>query len=217
MTADQESGLEVSISALEHYSYCPRQCALIQVEQTFDENVFTVRGRLAHARVDSAVDTISPGVRFVRGAALWSDRLALRGRADLIELRDTGPFPVEYKVGPLRGQHAEVQLCAQALCLEEMTGSPVTAGAIFSFASRRRYQVAVDANLREGTLRVIEEVRGQLVQQELPPAVDDARCVSCSLQNVCLPSLTARPALVRGSQRALFRPQHPSQESEDDV
>src|SRR5437016_14378748 len=89
----------IMISALEHYSYCPRQCALIHVEQTFDENLFTMRGRLAHERVDAGDDGVSRGVRTARGIPVWSERLGLRGKADLVEFRAGGPYPVEYKVG----------------------------------------------------------------------------------------------------------------------
>ncbi|HEY8489746.1 MAG TPA: Dna2/Cas4 domain-containing protein, partial [Dehalococcoidia bacterium] len=95
--------VEVPIGALEHYSYCPRQCALIHVEQTFDENQFTIRGRLAHERVDRGGETERGDVRVLRGVPLWSDRLRLRGRADVVELRPEGPYPVEYKVGRRRG------------------------------------------------------------------------------------------------------------------
>src|SRR5262245_30685683 len=84
-------GIEVPISALEHYSYCPRQCALIHVEQTFEENLFTIRGRLAHERVDVPADSITRGVRAIRGMPLWSEQLGLRGRADLVEMRADGP------------------------------------------------------------------------------------------------------------------------------
>src|SRR5256712_10123862 len=89
----------VLISALEHYSYCPRQCALIHVEQTFDENVYTVRGHLAHERVDAADETARGDVRVMRGLPLWSERYGLRGKADVVEFRPEGPYPVEYKVG----------------------------------------------------------------------------------------------------------------------
>src|SRR5207247_5217209 len=89
----------VLISALEHYSYCPRQCALIHVEQTFDENLFTIRGRLAHERVHTQDDEIRQGVRLARAVPLWSERYGLRGKTDLVEFREEGPYPVEYKVG----------------------------------------------------------------------------------------------------------------------
>jgi CRISPR-associated exonuclease Cas4 len=89
--------IEVPISAIEHYSHCPRQCALIHVEQTFDENVFTIRGHLAHERVEVLDDGVARGVRTVRGIPLWSDHLGLRGKADLVEFRADGPYPVEYQ------------------------------------------------------------------------------------------------------------------------
>jgi CRISPR-associated exonuclease Cas4 len=215
MESAARAEVEVPISALEHFSYCPRQCALIHVEQTFEDNVFTVRGQIAHQRVDARVDTVAAGVPHVRGLALWSERWGLRGRADLVELRPESPFPVEYKVGEIHGHHAAIQLCAQALCLEEMLGQPVAAGALFSHASRRRFRVEFDAPLRTRTIEAIESVRRQLAHQEMPPAVDDARCPACSLVNVCLPSVVARPALIRGYQGAVFWPRSP-REIEDD-
>src|SRR3954470_4175210 len=120
-----DSRLDVPISAIEHYSYCPRQCALIHVEQTFDENVYPIRGNLAHERVDAAEETVRSDVRVARSVPLWSERYGLRGKADLVEFRADGPYPVEYKVGARRGRHADLQLCAQALCLEEMLGVAV--------------------------------------------------------------------------------------------
>lgn len=211
------AGIDIPLSALEHFSYCERQCALIHVEQTFDDNAFTARGRLAHERVDTGPATTAPGVRFLRGMTLWSERLGLFGRADLVELRETGPFPVEYKVGALSGGHAAVQLCAQALCLEEMFATSVPGGALYSHATRRRQPVAFDAALRDRTMAAIEGVRRQIERQELPPAADDARCPSCSLINVCLPSVVAQPARLRGYQGALFWPRALEPEDDGDV
>ncbi len=131
--------LEVPISALEHFSYCPRQCALIHVEQTYEENLYTVRGRLAHERVDEGDTSSRAGTRTLRGVPLWSFHLGLRGKADAVELHPAGPFPIEYKVGRRHGAHADVQLCAQALCLEEMLGVPVPRGAVYYGALRRRH------------------------------------------------------------------------------
>lgn len=108
----EDARFEVTISALEHFSYCPRQCGLIHLEATFDDNVYTVRGKLAHERVDEGDDSLTRGVPIYRNVPLWSDRLGLFGKSDLIEMRPTGPFPVEYKVGRRRGAHADIQLCA---------------------------------------------------------------------------------------------------------
>lgn len=209
---DQEAGPtlpeddEVLISAIEHYSYCPRQWALIHVEQTYEENVYTVRGRLAHERVDSGDDTPARGVPVARSAPLWSARLRLRGKADLIELRPEGPYPVEYKSGPKPSIHAQLQLCAQALCLEEMLDVPVPRGAIYSRATRKRYEVVFTEALRTQTLAVIEEMRARLHEERLPTAPNDARCPNCSLFDACLPGVVAEPARLRGLQGALFRP-----------
>lgn len=195
------------ISAIEHFSYCPRQCALIHVEQTYEENAYTIRGQLAHRRVDVGGGESRPGVRVLRGLPLWSERLGLRGKADVVEFRATEPpFPVEYKVGRRHPPHADLQLCAQALCLEEMLETTVPAGAIYSQSERRRHAVRFNDELRQRTVALVVEIRTQLQNQLLPPAVDDARCPPCSLVHACLPKVSARPARLRGLQSALFRP-----------
>jgi CRISPR-associated exonuclease Cas4 len=198
--------IDVPISALEHYSYCPRQCALIHVEQTFEENLFTVRGQIAHEHVDAGGDTIERGVKVTRSIPLWSERLGLQGKADLVEFRPAGPYPVEYKLGRRAGIHPDLQLCAQALCLEEMLAQAVPRGAIFYHGTHRRYEVEFDAALRSVTERAIEAVRALLAAQRLPPAANDARCPRCSLLNACLPHVVGEPARLRGLQGALFRP-----------
>lgn len=209
MSGDQGSldeDLLVPLSALEHFSYCPRQCALIHVEQTFDENVFTVRGRLSHERTDLGESTAPRGVRQVRALPLWSDEHGLIGKADVVELHPGGPLPVEHKVGRISGGHAALQLCAQALCLEEMFGKPVPAGALYSHATKRRTHVDIDGDLRQRTLKAVAAVRELLNQQRLPPPVNDSRCPNCSLINACLPAVVAEAPRVRGYQGALFRP-----------
>ncbi|MEX2238908.1 MAG: CRISPR-associated protein Cas4 [Dehalococcoidia bacterium] len=197
---------EVLISALEHYSYCPRQCALIHVEQTWDENLYTIRGGYAHGRVDAGDDTTEAGVRVLRALPLWSERWGLRGKADAVEMRTDGPYPVEYKVGARKGRHPDLQLCAQALCLEEMLGMEVRRGAIYYHAERRRHEVKIDDSLRDETVAAVEAVRRMLAEQVLPPAVNDARCPKCSLVYSCLPGVVGRQARLRGLQGALFRP-----------
>jgi CRISPR-associated exonuclease Cas4 len=197
---------EVLISAIEHYSYCPRQCALIHVEQTYDENVYTVRGNLAHERVHGGVDTTRGDIRVKRNVPVWSDRLRIRGRADLVEFRPDGPYPVEYKVGKHRGTHAQLQLCAQALCLEEMLDSVVPRGAIYSHRERRRHEIEIDVDLRQRTRAVIEEIRLLLKTEHLPPVLNDARCRHCSLRAACMPHVVGEPARLRGMQSVLFQP-----------
>lgn len=179
----------IPISALQHWSYCPRQCALIHVERDFAENVFTARGRAVHALVDEPGAERHGTIRVERGMPLWSERLGLIGKADLVEFAaDGSAYPVEYKHGPRRKhRHDDLQLGAQALCLEEMTGKPVPKGAIFHFSSRRRREVSIDAALREAVVEATGQVRELLGNSCLPPPVFDARCEHCSLIELCQP------------------------------
>lgn len=179
----------VPISALQHYAYCPRQCALIHVEQVWDENIFTLRGRRAHERVDEPGHRRRGEERTVRALPLWSERLGLVGKADVVVFDEQGiPFPVEHKVGSRKARRAdEVQLCAQALCLEEMFGHTVPEGALFYGKTRRRRPVAIDKGLRQATEITVEAVRALMRQQTLPPPVADERCRHCSLIEACMP------------------------------
>lgn len=197
----------VMISALEHWAYCPRQCALIHVEQTFDENLYTLRGRIEHERVHEAVGEIQGDVRVERGLALWSHRLGLVGKSDVVEFRGAAPYPVEYKHGRKRQRNsAEIQLCAQAMCLEEMTGQPVPRGAIFHQGSRRRTEIALDDNLRRRVDEAVAAVRALLSSQTLPEPVNDSRCDLCSLKESCLPEVLTSGDRLRHARHDLFRP-----------
>lgn len=185
----------IPISALQHWSYCPRQCALIHVEQSFADNLHTARGNAVHARVDEPGAECAGTVRIERAMPLWSDRLGVVGKADLVEFDGDGaPYPVEYKHGPRRQhRHDDLQLAAQALCLEEMTGNRVPLGAIFHFSSRRRREVAIDDELRRAVADAAVQVRAMLSSPTLPPPVNDARCRQCSLIELCQPrALAAR-------------------------
>jgi len=179
----------VMISALQHHSYCPRQCALIHVEKVFDENLYTLRGKRVHERSHEPEGVLEDGERVERGLSLFSERLGLIGKADVVEFR-TGeaPYPVEYKSGPRRGStHDDIQLCAQAMCLEEMLGCDVSRGAVYHYASRRRREVAFDDALRSLTEETVRAVRRLLVTSTVPPPVADARCPKCSLFDACMP------------------------------
>jgi len=207
-TGDQERTL-VPISAIEHWSYCPRQCGLIHLEQTFDENLYTIRGRLAHERVDEAESGQVGDVMILRALPLWSDRLGIVGKADVVERRGTRLYPVEYKVGPPAGRHAALQLCAQALCLEEMTGTMVDRGATFHVATRRREEVVFDGALRGEAEAIVEAIRRMLDEQALPPPVTDRRCRRCSLVDSCQPAAMAAVAARDTWDRWLFQPATP--------
>jgi CRISPR-associated exonuclease Cas4 len=180
----------IMISALEHWSYCPRQCALIHIEQTFDENIYTLRGRAVHKKVDEPVVEEQAGMRIERALPLWSKNLGLVGKGDVVEFHGETPYPVEYKHGPHREQeHDDLQLCAQALCLEEMTGQPVPRGAIYHHSSRKRREVEFTSGLRARVIEVTQAIRTMLVSKQLPPPVNDRRCTHCSLQESCMPSV----------------------------
>jgi CRISPR-associated exonuclease Cas4 len=197
MPSDQDD--PIMISALEHWSYCPRQCALIHVEQTFDENLYTLRGRAVHKRVDEPKAEEQAGMRIERALPLWSKGLGLVGKADVVEFHGDTPYPVEYKHGPHREQeHDDLQLCAQALCLEEMTGRPVPRGAIYHHSSRKRREVEFTRELRARVIAVTEAIRIMLQAKHLPAPVHDQRCTHCSLRESCMPGVveTGRRAAI---------------------
>ncbi len=180
----------VLVSAIEHYSYCPRQCALIHIEKVFDENVFTLRGSMAHERVDQPTDTTEDGVKVERALPIWSERYGLQGKADVVEFHTGGTvFPVEYKIDTRKAsRHDDLQLCAEAICLEEMLDRPVTRGAVYSGTARRRREVEFTDQLREKTLTAVDSIRTTMRKGKLPEPVNDDRCPNCSLNHVCMPS-----------------------------
>jgi CRISPR-associated exonuclease Cas4 len=200
----------VLLSMLQHYSYCPRQCGLIHLESIFDENIYTLRGRAVHRNVDVPGSALRDGVRVVRALPLWSEQYRMRGKADVVEFTSEGPYPVEYKHGKRTDRTAdEVQLCAQALCLEEMTGKPVPRGAIYHHSSRARREVDLDQSLREHTVRLVENVRRMLRSGCVPPAPADARCTNCSLQDACLPESAGKRTHLADYVQRLFQPADP--------
>ena len=195
----------IMISALEHWSYCPRQCALIHVEQTFDENLYTMRGQAVHKRVDEPESEIVDGVRVERAVPLWSKHLGLIGKADVVEFHGETPYPVEYKHGPRREkEHDDLQVCAQAMCLEEMTSKEVPCGAIYHYSSRRRREVVFTPALRRHVEEAITGIRQMLESGTLPPPVNDRRCEHCSLRESCMPAVIGEQERARVLVRGLF-------------
>ncbi|MEO6563051.1 MAG: CRISPR-associated protein Cas4 [Nitrosospira sp.] len=195
MDTDERDDI-IMISALQHFSYCPRQCALIHLEKQFSSNVHTARGDAVHAHVDEPGWETQPGARIERALPIWSDRLGLTGRCDAVEFRHDGSiYPVETKHGPRKAKaHDDLQLAAQALCLEEMTGKSVQRGAIYHHSSRRRREVAITDTLRRQVEETTALIRALLVSGKLPPPVNDTRCKECSLKNICQPeALMAKP------------------------
>ncbi len=199
----------IPLSALQHWSYCPRQCALIHVEQAFEENVHTMRGQAVHQRVDEPGFEERTGGRVERALPLWCERLNLVGKADVVEfLPDGTPYPVEYKHGRKREKlHDDLQLAAQAMCLEEMAGKPVPKGAIYHHSSHRRREVAITDALRRQVEETAVAVRALLESGVLPPPLNDARCRECSLKEICQPEAMAAKGKVHAMRETLFEPE----------
>lgn len=203
------------LSALQHWAYCPRQCGLIHLEQAFDDNLHTLRGQAVHRQVDQPGVTSAKGVRVERALPLWHDDLALIGKADVVEFWPDGvPYPVEYKHGSRHKAVAiaacdDLQLAAQAVCLEAMTGKPVPEGALFYATSKRRRIVPIDAALRARVIQTAEAVRAMLASEHLPPPLTGSeaaqRCRNCSLRERCQPEARDN-ATLRDLRRHLFEP-----------
>lgn len=200
------------LSALQHWAYCPRQCGLIHLEQAFDDNLHTQRGQAVHAQVDKPGVEERQGLRVERALPVWHDALGLIGKADVIEFEPDGtPYPVEYKHGS-RNKASDiaacddVQLAAQALCLESMTGRAVPEGALYYASSKRRRVVPIGPGLRALVGQTAEAVRAMLRAGALPqPTADTRRCRGCSLRERCQPEALARLHEAGAAQR-LFDP-----------
>ena len=206
-TEEPDPDNPILISALEHYGYCPRQCALIHREQTYDENIFTLQGNAVHERVDRPGTAVAGEIRSEYAVPLWSTSLGVVGKADLVEFRGDTPYPVEYKHGPARrGTPSELQLCAQAMCLEEMLGLEVPKGAIYHHSSRRRREVLFTDNLRGAVEQAVTDVRRILSENVLPQAPADSRCRNCSLIESCLPFVVSDKEGIQNYHRLLFSP-----------
>jgi CRISPR-associated exonuclease Cas4 len=193
----------IQLSALQHYIFCPRQCALIHIEQVWTENVFTAEGRVMHERAHDGGSEIRGDIRIDRGLSIRSLRLGLSGKADIVEFhRQTDglwqPFPVEYKLGKPKADDCDtVQLCAQAMCLEEMLNVSIPAGALFYGKTRRRLDVSFDRRLRDKTEEAAKNVHALFESGRTPEAVYAKRCESCSLIAQCLPKTMGKHRSVK--------------------
>ena len=186
---DSNAG-RIPLSALEHLAYCPRQAALIHVEGVFTDDVNTVRGHLAHERVDrpGVRATAAPGVRQHYAVPVWSDTLGIYGRCDVVEIGHGIAVPVEHKIGEYRPDGpADIQVAAQVLCLRDMLDLDVPYGEVFTHADRRRHRVAISGDLIAAVTGTVTALRAVLAAPRLPPPVADRRCRSCSLLDDCLP------------------------------
>ena len=201
MNADDQL---LPISALQHLIFCERQCALIHVERLWVENRLTVEGRHLHDRAHDGPDEYRADLTIARGMLLRSSRLGLYGVADVVELhsppnkgdrQDTPPdriVPIEYKRGkPKKDDCDRVQLCAQAMCLEEMFGLEIPVGFLFYGKRKRRTEVLLDEELRQRTQSAAQRLQAMIRNRETPRARREPKCDSCSLVELCLPSGTA--------------------------
>ncbi len=196
------------LSGHQHLAFCPRQWALIHVEQAWAENRLTAEGRLLHEHADLPGQSRRGAVRTVRGMLLHNQRLRLTGRADIVEFQPE-PFPVEYKRGKRKPTDCDlVQLCAQALCLEEMLGTLVPHGAIFYGEPRRRIEVEFTPALRSRTETLVATMHRLYAAHETPPAQPAKHCDRCSLIDVCLPHGTDRVGVAARWQAAQLRLLH---------
>ncbi len=204
------------LSALQHLVFCERRAALVHVERIWDDNRFTADGRNRHESTDKAEAVKRGDLVTARGVPLRSLRLGLSGKADVVEFHrircgssENGaklpgqsgnwlPYPVEHKRGKLRREEGyEIQVCAQALCLEEMLDLTVPEGAVFYAKTARRLEVKFSSALREGTERAAERLHELLGSGETPPARPDSRCGRCSLRPHCLPDVTGGASTAR--------------------
>jgi CRISPR-associated exonuclease Cas4 len=210
----------IPLSALNHFLYCPRRAALIHVEGIFEDNEHTVRGNILHEHADLPGYAVAKGVTVLRALPVWSERLGLSGKCDVVEARPhpqplshpTGEggryqslVPVEYKKGKRRAfENDDAQLCAQGLCLEEMFGVTVERGAVFHAASKRRREVEFTAELRKLTEEAIAELHRLSASGSVPAAVFKPACEECSLYEICMPQVTCRPGNLERAGRRLF-------------
>ncbi|THF50751.1 CRISPR-associated protein Cas4 [Allorhizobium terrae] len=197
---EDERSEPLPLSALQHAVYCLRQAALIHLERLWAENRFTAEGQVLHAVADKGGSRKARGVRRAMALPLSCRRLNIAGVADVVEFHPDGngtdvPFPLEYKRGKPKLHRAdEVQLCAQALCLEEMTGVGVPEGALFYAETKRRVVVPFDADLRQLTEETIHALAEVLRTRTTPPPTDKRqRCRACSLHELCRPDIVAKP------------------------
>jgi len=188
-----DSDEDLPISALSHLVYCERRAAIVHVLGHWDENEHTVAGHIVHQRVDSGEENSTPGLRVLRSLHVHSTRLGLRGVIDALEVRDPPVTPrfliIETKRSKRkRWARDEIQLCAQAMALEEMTGEAVSHGVIFHAGSKRRRTVPLTPELRSRTESAATRLHEIMRRREVPPPVNDERCAGCSLRGPCQPA-----------------------------
>lgn len=200
----------INISAINQYAYCPRRCGLIYLENEFSDNIYTLRGNAEHERVDQAGHIVArDGAKVEYALPVWSDLLLVIGKCDVVEFWPDGDiYPVEYKHGARNNWlNDNLQLAAQAMCLEEMFGKRVERGAIYHHRSRRRREIIVTQELKQHVKNTLAAIRSMLVSRRMPPPLSDKRCSACSLRDLCQPEALAASAGRSAALVALFDPE----------
>ncbi|MBP7635995.1 CRISPR-associated protein Cas4 [Candidatus Ozemobacteraceae bacterium] len=183
----------ILISSLNQFRFCRRRFALMMIEGIWEENEHTIIGALLHEQAHDPGYETEDGVKIIRALPLFSKKFGLSGKADVVELRNGLPYPIEYKKGRRKAwENDDVQLCAQALCLEEMFTVSISEGAIYHASSKKRRIVLLTDELRSQTMSCIEEARALLDSGIVPAAERMPKCDECSLLEHCLPGLTTR-------------------------
>ncbi len=193
----------LQLSALQHFLFCPRQCGLIHIEQQWVENLFTAEGRIMHEHVHESSLSERKGVKIEYGLSIYSSELGLSGKADVVEFHKNQndnwiPLPVEYKRGkPKLDDCDKVQLCAQALCLEEMQKTNIPEGALFYGKTRHRNIILFDENLRKITKQTVEQLHEYINAGITSEPLFLKKCKTCSFIDVCMPETISRHSSVR--------------------
>ena len=194
------------ISGIQHFTFCKRQWALAYLEGQWNENVLTAQGHILHERAHEDASELRGGVLTVRGMRVYSLTLGMQGQCDVVEFHQDAdgiplhgregkwrPTPIEYKRGHIKSNDADrLQVCCQALCLEEMLHCSIAVGEIFYGETRRREQFPLDAKRREHTLTIIARMHEYAKRGYTPKAQLTTSCKACSLYNMCLPQLASR-------------------------
>jgi len=198
------------LSTISQLLYCERRAALILIEQAWDDNRYTIEGQLLHQRVHTQQGESRGNIQIVRGLALRSFTLGLSGKADVVEFHHTPPnhpptpFPIEYKRGRPKPDRPElIQLCAQAICLEEMLNTKVPQGAIFYGTPHRRLNVTFTPQLRTQTHQAAQRLHQLFRSRTTPKPNPTPKCKKCSLRHLCLPNIARKQPVARYLQRAL--------------
>lgn len=185
----------LQLSALQHFVFCPRQCALSYIEQVWEENLLTAEGGIMHNKAHEEKFEMRDGMRIERGMPLCSVKLGLNGKADVVEFYKSTdgktwlPFPVEYKHGKPKDNNCDkIQLCAQAICLEEMLGLNIPRGAIFYGKTRHRLDVEFNEELRKETGDTAHKLHEFIKAGKTPKPEYSKKCSFCSLMSVCMPA-----------------------------